>query len=483
MLLAARADAAECSCAAVDPAIETLLGQGKADEALPRAEAALRQSDTLPVHLCRARVLLSRAAHEGVVVDEQALGLLPGESGTVSVTPEMAEKAFRSETRLDPEAAAPGIAELESIVTRWPSDPAAHRCLLEVHQTLDDGPGFARVLTRATKSLAPLGADAIDELLPWTSKFVERGQVDRAEEAYRILVNAYPKSEKAQSGLGVVMIKRGRLDEAAAYFARAHALAPRDTIVLWNSASAAVYQRDFAKARQAFEEIAAIEPAATDVHFELAMLALADGPKAGIAGLERYLERHAKAPQGDGWGDNARAILEGLKGDGSSEQLESLAAQLVHMGRSLQAIPMLVGVVTREPKRAAPRFLLAQAYDVDGFQAIAFEELRGMEPLLSPQPGPGEPPPASLHYELGRLALHLGRNEDSARYLEKSVAEDPERGDTHYTLGLAFDRLGQHERSHDAFAHCLSAKRPSRYRAYCERALKPTQAQPPAAKR
>jgi tetratricopeptide (TPR) repeat protein len=471
-----------CHCDSVDPAIEAMVRQKKWDEAEERAAAAVAKSDSPQSHLCHAHVVLARAATHTVGLHLDALNLPPDYQGTIQLDdPKKVDELVSDEVSLDPDGAAAAIEELESVARRWPTDPGAHRCLLEVRRTLHDFPGFMAALRRATAALAPRGNAAVDELLPYARAYWEENDVPHARLAFAALVQGFPGSEKAQSGYGAVLITQGQLEQARAHFARALAIAPKDAIVLHNTAAAAILARDFGQARHCYERLTEVEPDVTAHYFELATLSLASGPAAATPVWKRYLARNAQVPDDAGIASWAKSAVGVLERDATPHDLDNLAAALNQAQMGISAIPVLVGLTQRDPEDPLHHFLLAQAYEQNHLPQVALAELQTAESLQRANTAYEWPQPSELDYELGRVALMVDRIDLAVEHLARETGARPEHGDGQYVLGLAYLRQGRRDLAHAAFERCLEAKQASGYVGWCLKNATDTAPAPPPA--
>jgi tetratricopeptide (TPR) repeat protein len=460
-----------CDCSRVDPAIDAAIQTRSFDEAERLAVQAIARTDSRDAHLCRAVVLLSKGAREVANVDLPPKGPPADWTGTPGDAKNGdLERMLHSETELDPALTSAASEELETVIARWPDDPAAHRCALQVELARRDHPAFLGALRRAGESLRPLGAEtAVDELLPYPLRYADRKEYAKAAESYRTLIEVYPLSAKLHSSYGAVLMLQGELDAGAARFAVAFDLDPHDPLVLGNAADAALYRRDFAGARRFYELLLRDSPGATGRYFDLAAIALERGPQAAIPAWKRYLAQHAVASDDGIWVQLATDILAKLENPATSREIDAIARDLIAAGAPAQAIPVLVGAAKREPGNPIHRFLLAQAYERGGFASIALEELDHTQRILDADPLLEIPSRHTVAYETGRVALAANRLDLAVTKLEYAAQALPEHGDTQYTLGLAYQRQGRTELAYDAFERCLSAERPSSARESCRK--------------
>lgn len=439
-----------CDCSEAEPTLAAAVAEKRWDDAERLVATAIAQSDTRSAHLCRANVLLARAADAK-----------PDE--------------------LDPALADTALAELDGVIARWPDDPAAHRCTLRVLQARGDHAALLDALRRAAESLQPLGTEAaLDALLPYPQAYVDTKQLERASDAYLALLDVYPGSEELLSSHGAVLISRGDLDAASASFARALEIDPQDPVLLSSAASTALYRRDFPAARRFYELALRQDPDSTTRYFDLAAIALHGGATSALPAWRRYLAQHAHVPDEDPWPKIAEDAIARLERTRTSRDLDQIAQDLIRAGAPAQAIPVLAGAAEREPGDAIHVFLLASAYDRGGFPALALEQLLHVQQLLEQDPLIETPSRASAAYETGRVALGLRRIELAVQNLEYATRENPAHGDAHYALAVAYQRSGRSDQAHEAFQACLWAERPSSYREGCRKGFNDTAPAAPA---
>jgi Flp pilus assembly protein TadD len=460
-----------CGCDSVDPAIEGLLGAKQWDEAEQRAAAAVANSDSREAHLCHAHAVLRHAAKSALGVNLEALNLPPDFKGDIQLDAEQTKQLFSDEVNLDWQQAAPAIAELRELTRRWPTDPHAHRCLLELYQKTHRDADVMAALREAAQSLVPHGNAAVDELIDFGHGYYASHDYAHAAEFFSLLVASYPKSEKAQSGYGAVLMGQGHLAAARSRFAQALALAPRDPIVLNNAALSAILDRDFAAAKRFYLRLREVQPDATSHYFSLAMLALADGPAAAVPVWKSYLARHREVPDEAAYAKWAESVLPVLEAQPTPRDLDALAQSLIGAHLMELAIPGLVGLTRSDPKEPVHHFLLAQCYENNHLLDVALAELQTTLTLVEAN-GSTRPEPASVQYELGRVALELEKTELAVTQLARAAEARPDFGDGQYTLGLAYQQAKRKDLSHAAFERCVSAKQPSSYIEWCRKYLR-----------
>jgi hypothetical protein len=157
---------AASACEQTDAAIRDLARQGQVQAAERMAKKKLDESpDSIEAHISLASVYVDWATREEVGVDTEALDLAPGETGTRMLTPEIANRAFRGEVRLDLVMAQRATELLEEIVRRWPDHWESHLCLLELHQLGGQREALLAAIRRTARQFEAGGSETVDRLL------------------------------------------------------------------------------------------------------------------------------------------------------------------------------------------------------------------------------------------------------------------------------------------------------------------------------
>jgi tetratricopeptide (TPR) repeat protein len=439
---------AACTCTEVAPPISAAIAARRWNEAERLLAAAVAASDEREAHLCRASLLL--------------------------------EKGRTAPAQLDPALADAVLTGLEGVNARWPSDPVAHTCTLDVVQARGDHVAFLQALRRAAEGLQPLGMEfAVETLLHYPTKYFNENELGEASDALLTLLDVYPGSVELHSSLGVLLLEKGEIAAASERFARALELDPHDVLVLERSTGAALYRQDFAAARR-FAELALREdPSSTTRYFDLAAIALHEGATAGLPAWKRYLDQHARVPDEEPWPRIAEDVVARLERKSTSRDLDQIAQDLIRANAPGLAIAVLAGAAEREPGDPVHLFLLGTAYERGKLLALALEQLLRAQRLVEEDLLLEVPSRPSVAYEVGRVALALEQMDLALRNLEYAARENPAHGDTHYALALAYTRSGQDERAREEFQLCLWAERPSSQRELCRRgATEPAPAAP-----
>jgi tetratricopeptide (TPR) repeat protein len=445
------------ACSAPEAEVARLLDAREFEAALELATRRKAEApDARRSYWNLAHVWMRWATGERAEIDTAALGI-PPEGGRATLTSlEQLERAIKSRVALDPERSRAAVEILRAMLARWPKELDAHLCLCEVLRVRGDRDDFLTALRAAARAFAGDREKIVPEGLRLARGYVEEDDLEGAVQTYRALLETFPDSPELLSSLGAVRIRQGELAEPLALFERAHALAPRDSLVLGNLAHARVYARRFGEAEETFRLLITQRPEETQILFDLAVLALARDPRESIAAWDRYLEAASKRPDDRGTVAAARQIRASLPDGASDEWLFDLARSFLDAGANEWAMPLLDTLAGRAPGEAAVPFLLARAYEQEGFLALARDELRKSEALVS---GSKVIRPLAVAFESGRLAYALGAYEESVGYLERVERKSPDHPNLQYLLGEAHHALGHGQRARDYFRAC--AERPN----------------------
>jgi tetratricopeptide (TPR) repeat protein len=464
------------ACELADDAIRELARQGQFEAAESAAKKRVLESpDSVEAHITLGSVYVEWARSEGVAVDTQALGFASGETGTRVVTPELAQRAIRSEVRLDPAMAKAATEVFERVARRWPDRWESHLCVLELHQVGGHHKALLAALARTARQFAAGGPDTVDRLLPFGNYYYKRRQFPDALEVMETLRAVFPNSAPVLSSLGVVRIESEQLEEAMALFRRAHELAPKDMLVVRNLATDAMYLGRLEDAAAALEILREAQPDQTNILFQLAVVATARAPAEARAAWTQYLGRHAVRPDGDDWASFARSTSEAFEKGIDDGSVIAMARALGSGGSGL-ALALWHGLIRRHPNDASLRFLMAQAYENEKLPKHAYASLQRAQKLL------GHPDPLvqvearSVRYEAGRLALGLDRFAESIQYLRAVEKEAPDTQHLQYMLGLAHGRAGHRDEAIRYYRRCLELPNNAEYAHYCRQNLESSNA-------
>jgi len=142
----------------------------------------------------------------------------------------------------------------------------------------------------------------------------EKGELDKAEHAYRRAAALAPSDATPQFNLGNILLAGGRLEAAAERYAQAVALDPAHARAWFNLAHVQDALKDRQSALKYLRRAVAADPACADAHFNLADLAERLGDRqTAAAAWDDYIRLD---PAGE-WSAEARRRLHALRKAGS----------------------------------------------------------------------------------------------------------------------------------------------------------------------
>lgn len=267
--------------------------------------------------------------------------------------------------------------------------------------------------------------------------FRSTGRLTEAVEHFERALRLRPGDLAALTWLGQVHVDAGRPEAAKPHLARARVLHPDTPAVLFQLGRAATARRDYATAVAWFEDALRLEPAATAIHYPLAMA------YRGLGDLEK-----------------ARAYLDGRggrAGDGAGVTLaDPLMAEVNTALRSPQ-VHWDLGLVAgarddwpeavrqfREAARLAPelpvvRLNLGLALNRTGDARAALDQL-GEAVRLDPRL-------AAAHFAMGTLYERSGRDEEARERYTLVATYDPNHAEAHLRLADTLRRTDRLEAS------------------------------------
>jgi len=329
------------TCEIADPSIKELVDSQNYVEAEKKANQALKdRPEDKRVYTDLAMVYLRWATKSAVQVDVTALGLQPGEAGTVQLDEEMVKKAFKPAVQFDPGKIAICKATFRRLIEKWPEEKDAHFCLMNIYQTNGEFNAFLSEL-ETVSDLFKLDLDIVAELLPYPAFYYKNGQNNFALLTYEALLKHFPKSAPVISSYGVTHIKSGNLSTALKLFEKAYEIDSKDTLIIGNIIEAAIYTQDFEKADVFIKKALLLEPDKTSRYFDLAILKMKKSPKDSLEAWEQYQKQHKKYPDDPGWAKNALQIEKGVRAGVTDEAIYGLAQQFIQIHAEKYSIPLL----------------------------------------------------------------------------------------------------------------------------------------------
>ncbi|MEN2982163.1 MAG: tetratricopeptide repeat protein [Thermus sp.] len=280
-------------------------------------------------------------------------------------------------------------------------------------------------IPKALPLLLGLGLALAQPSLEQAEALLKAGNYAQAALAYEeVLARDYGRLE-AHLSLGVALFRAGRLEEA----------------------------------RFAFDQMVRVFPERYEGHFNLGQVYLRLGKPQEAAGAfakaaelspseEAYLGWASALAQAGQAKEAAEALKKGLTPERSPAYRLALAQALYAAGARVEAVPVLYGLLNRDPKAAEAWDLLARILAEEGLKARALRELdRGLalvegkararlllrKALLSPSPEPLlreayalDPSLWEAAYLLGRARLEAGDPRGALAFLLPAYRTSPE---------------------------------------------------------
>lgn len=239
------------------------------------------------------------------------------------------------------------------------------------------------------------------------------GQTEASLKDLRAELDLHPDNPEALTWLGIVALNSGHPEEAAVALDHAASLQPRDPQVLYYDA------RAHAQVAEAMlKKLYQLDPDSALVHRALAEdLAGSGQPEKSIAEYEKAL---AKQP-------------------GSADLLEGMADQEQRLSRFDDATRAYQQELTLNPGSAVALYNLGKI-DVEHGKAAEGIPLLRKARALQDHPAPAD-------FYLGFGLAELGQNEEAARWLEESLANQPSsfiEQSAYFQLARVYQRLGRH---------------------------------------
>ena len=263
------------------------------------------------------------------------------------------------------------------------------------------------------------------------------GRLTEAAGHFERTLELRPDDLAVLTWLGQVHIDAGRPEAAELHLARARALHPDTPAVLFQLGRAAAARRDYASAVALLEDALRLEPAATAIHYPLAMA------YRGLGDLDRargYLDLSGRRA-GDGAGVTLPDPL-------MAEVNAALRSPQVHWDLGLYAgarddWPEAVRQF-REAARLGPdlpvvRLNLGLALNRTGAARAALDQLAEAVRL--------DPRLAAAHFAMGTLYERSGRDQEAIERYTLAATHDPRHAEAHLRLADTFRRTDRLEAS------------------------------------
>ena len=323
----------------------------------------------------------------------------------------------------------------------------------------------------------------------------QRGDFERAAEAYRKAIDIAPRLAEAHANLGAVLARLGRYEDAVASIQRALALNPKLTAARLNLGLAHYRAGALSAAAAAFQEVHAAEPSLLQArqllglvlvelgrdaeaipHLE-ASAAAADEPavlfalgraysRRGDPRADPIADRLAKLPDGQAlWHQLRGLVLQ--RDDRHQNALEAFDAAAA-LNAGLPQLSVNVGVSRlslgdREGARQAfNKAIERSGRDVAAHIYLAWmdeqddrflEARRHAEEAVALEEGMAE-----ARGLLGRILLKQGHPELAIPHLEAAVGAESRNSSWRFLLGQAYQRTGQIDAATREFAEARRLK-------------------------
>jgi protein O-mannosyl-transferase len=290
-------------------------------------------------------------------------------------------------------------------------------------------PALCAALVISAGRLAPgarrfslLGAAGITVVLAGLT-WRQCGNYRNLETFYRSILAKNPSSWLAHDNLGVVLVRRGQLDEAVGHYKEAIRLNPDYPEAYNNYGNVLAETRHWDAAAAAFAGALRARPSfvAAEINWGMAM---------NDAGRFREAEAHFRRVLDEGRGDSAVHY--------------GLANALANSGRLAEAIPEYRESLREEPNSPEAHANLGLA--LVGANQFS-EAIAEIGEAIRLRPGYAE-----AHDYYGVALAQSGRLEDAAAEFRAALRINPRSSDVHYHLGVTLRKLGRLSEAEAEFA-------------------------------
>jgi tetratricopeptide (TPR) repeat protein len=322
----------------------------------------------------------------------------------------------------------------------------------------------------------------------------QRGDLNRAAEAYRQAIEIDPQFAEAYANLGAVLARQGKYKEAVASYERALTINPKLTAARLNLGLAHYRAGALAAAAEAFRAVHAAEPSLLQArqllglvlvelgrdseaipHLEASVGVAPDEPgvlfglgraysRSGDPRAGEIAERLSKTPAGEALWHQLQGLMM-QRDDRHEEALKAFAAATAQ-NAELPGLSVNVGVSRlalgdRDGARRAFQAALDR-FDRDVAAHTYMAWMDEQDDRLADARRHAEQAVAldgdlvEARGLLGRILLKQGSAEAAARHLEVAAAAEPRNSSWRFLLGQAYQRLG---RTQDAAREFAEAQR------------------------
>ena len=287
----------------------------------------------------------------------------------------------------------------------------------------------------------------------------QQDELDRAEQAYKVSVEKFPRFRRAWGNIGQIYFRRGEFAKAVNAFSRVVELGGANAITFGLLGVAHTRDGNYVSAESAFRMATLLDPNTTDWKIGLAETFFRQQRYADAATLFQGLiaENPDRADLWLAQGEAYAQLNQPLKAAENFEMVDQLGGASVQSLNNLGDIysnQQLWDLAVRSYLRALEltseakpdRAIRAAKYlSVNG----ALEETRALVDGIEAHQG-GRLEPAA-HKDLlkirARLAVAEGASEEEARVLEQIVQLDPTDGDALILLGQYHNKAGSPEKA------------------------------------
>jgi tetratricopeptide (TPR) repeat protein len=346
--------------------LESLVQQGKADEAIDKGRAAvLAKPDDVDLRLALSRSLAAKARRFNHVVNVK-LTQEDLDKGQVKVP---GANLGDSPLQVGYDAALfeEALLNLDEGLKRSPKREDLHvfKCFL-----LTDAARIDRAKKAIDAALAalPRTPAVAKTMAAFAAERTKRNDPEGGERLLAPVAAAFPRDGAVLLDYGNILTRLGRKQEADRAFDRATLVAPADVRFQRTRALSAMLLRDFNRAQTAFD---ATYRLSKDPQDRFASFAAAYGidPKESVAFMNQLSVPSASVNAAESELAHAFALA-GNKG-ATSEQAQSLARRLVKDKQLVLAIPVLDRALKADPKLTEMKGLLASVYGSLGCEKLA----------------------------------------------------------------------------------------------------------------
>lgn len=462
--------------------VRALMDAKKWDEAEVVAGKRIEaKPDDLDVRLDLVRVRVERSLRPGVDIDWKKAGV-PTDAdgrpalGTYELDPAKIGGAVQNRTFVDENAAAAAIRALDDVIAHWPKYLPAHLCSMDLWQHRRDHARLLDAVTRAASVFADEPA-RVEDLVHPAVEYVAEKRFDRAADVYLRLLDTFPGSGLLLSDLATTKIQSGRVREAQPLLEKAFVADPNDPIIALNLARVNRLLDELDAAEQWTKKWHDLDPDNTASLFDLATLAMRNGPKASLPAWDGYLAANEAHPDDPIWREWGRQVRAEIAAGMDEHVVRELTQQLLTGGNGAVALPLIAWLRARSPTDLWPGWMRAAVLEKEGQPGLAAEQLLAIAPRVSEASETEGIAPIDLWWNLGRNLHASGQGAAAVPWLEKVEAKDPERPALQYFLGNVHASLGHVGESRRYWQQCLERPNNAEYARWCRSNL--TDARPP----